>query len=52
MLKSDHVLDVFSGLGDRIEQIFVWEGHASWYTCLDTQQQGNQSNLKFHFFNS
>ena len=32
MLKSDHLLDIFSGLGDRIELIFVLEGQASWDT--------------------
>ena len=50
MLKLDHVLDVFFALGDRIELISVWEGQASWDTSLDTQQQGNRSNLKIHFF--
>ena len=46
MMKLDHILEVFSTLGDRIELISVWEGQASWDTSLSTQQQCNQSNLK------
>ena len=52
ILKMDHVLDLFSALGDRIELISVWEGQASWDTSLDTQQQCNRSNLKIKFVTS
>ena len=50
LLKSYHVLDVFSVLGNRIDLISFWECKASWGTSLDTQQQGNRSNLKIKYF--
>ena len=36
LFKLDHILYIFSGLGDQIELIPFWEGHASCNAGLDT----------------
>ena len=45
-----YVLDVYLVLSDRIILIPFHEQSASYGTSLEYHQQGNQSNLKIHFF--
>ena len=47
--KSDHILDVFSGQGGRIELIPFALSQASWDTSLDYPQHIIPKTLKFHF---
>ena len=45
-----HILDIISVVSDQIKSIFFHERSASHGTSLEYHQQGNQRNLKIHFF--
>ena len=48
--KFDHIFDVFSGQGNRIELIHFALSQASWDTSLDYPQHTIPRTLKIHFF--